>query len=212
MKFIQRYAASGTTARRPGSGFLEFPSRYTPPLLHTKHPPRGKRPQTHAPPTKAKPACSEQTRKTCGRCGRGSNPRDKCPAKDAVCHKCEKKGHYGSQCFSKRVSEVTGTSGSRSQLDAAFLDTVTSDRSSAWYTTIGVNKHSITFKLDTGDEVTAISSKTYQTLQSPPLSPPRKLLYVPSRQPLKTVGQFQAEISNKEKSERQLIYVCGERP
>ena len=77
-----------------------------------KYPPRGKRPQTHAPhahrpdaPIRTETAGSERTGKTCSRCGRGSHPRDKCPAKDAVCHKC---GHYSSQCFSKKVSEVTG--------------------------------------------------------------------------------------------------------
>ena len=66
---------------------LETPEETRVDQLHfrsKKHPPRGKRPQTHAPPTKAKPAGSEQTRKTCGRCGRGSHPRDKCPAKDAI--------------------------------------------------------------------------------------------------------------------------------
>ena len=77
-----------------------------------KHLLRGKKPQTYTPnahrsdaPISTKTA--EQTRKTCSRCGRGSHPRDKCPAKDAACHKCGKKGHYNSQCFSQKISEVT---------------------------------------------------------------------------------------------------------
>ena len=35
--------------------------------------------------------------KQCTRCERDPHPRNKCPAKDATCHKCRKKGHYGAQ-------------------------------------------------------------------------------------------------------------------
>ena len=70
-----------------------------------------------------------------------------------------------------------------------------------------MNEHSITFKLDTGAEVTAISTDTYKTLRKPRLSPPKKLLYGPSRQPLDTAGQFQAEITYKDKREQQPVYV-----
>ena len=177
-----------------------------------KYLPRGKRPQTHAHhacrpdvPIRTKTAGSERTGKTCSRCGRGSHPRDKCPAKDAVCHKCDKKGHYSSQCFSKKVSEVTGAN--ESQLNTAFLDTVTANLSSAWFATIGMNEHSITVKLDTGAEVTAISTDTYKSLRKPRLSPQKKLLYGPSRQPLDTAGEFQAEITYKDEREQQLVYV-----
>ena len=63
------------------------------------------------------------TSKPCTRCGKGSHPRDRCPAKEATCHRCSKKGHYSSQCLTKRVSEVT----SENLLDTAFLDTVTAN-------------------------------------------------------------------------------------
>ena len=57
----------------------------------------------------------------------GIAPRDKCPAKDATCHRCNKKGHYSSQCFSKGLSEIT----TENPLDPTFLGTVTTDRTSA---------------------------------------------------------------------------------
>ena len=147
-----------------------------------KHPPRGKRPQTytrnaHRSDAPIRMKTAEQTRKTCSRCGRGSHPRDKCLAKDDI------------------ISEVTITGSNGSQLDTAFLDTVSANRSSAWFATIGMNEHSIRVKLDTGAEVTAISTETYQMLCKPRLSPPNKLLYEPSRQPLDAAGQFQAEIT-----------------
>ena len=45
--------------------------------------------------------------KPCTRCGRGPHARDKCPAKDAVCHRCKRKGHFMSCCLTKSVSELS---------------------------------------------------------------------------------------------------------
>ena len=39
------------------------------------------------------------TVKQCTRYGKEQHARNKCPAKDATCHKCRKKGHYSTQCF-----------------------------------------------------------------------------------------------------------------
>ena len=64
------------------------------------------------------------TAKQCTRCGKEQHARDKCPTKDATCHKW---GHYSTQCFAKNVSALSPeTSG----LDSAFLDAATS--SSHW--------------------------------------------------------------------------------
>ena len=34
--------------------------------------------------------------KSCSRCGKAPHVRDRCPAKDAVCYSCQKKGHFSS--------------------------------------------------------------------------------------------------------------------
>ena len=47
--------------------------------------------------------------KQCTLCGRGVHRRGKCPAHDAVCHKCHKKGHYSAHCLSRSVATVTTT-------------------------------------------------------------------------------------------------------
>ncbi|XP_041350800.1 uncharacterized protein LOC121369792 [Gigantopelta aegis] len=39
--------------------------------------------------------------KKCKKCGRLHKPHDVCPAKDAECRKCSKKGHYAAMCYSK---------------------------------------------------------------------------------------------------------------
>ena len=43
------------------------------------------------------------------KCGRDLHPRRDCPANLATCHKCNKNGHFASQCLSKSVSEVDTT-------------------------------------------------------------------------------------------------------
>ena len=47
----------------------------------------------------------EQTNHNCGRCGQIKHrPGDRCPAKQATCRKCNKKGHYATCCFSKTAA------------------------------------------------------------------------------------------------------------
>ena len=171
-------------------------------------PDRGDRRGTNAEKARTGAVGGRQAGKPCGRCGKGAHPKEKCPAKDAIRYKCRKKGHYGAQCLSKNVEELTNGSGqSNNSIDYAFLDTVSSTKNSVWLKTVQVNGRDITFKLDTGAEVSAISTEAYEILLKPPLTPPGKQLFRPSRQPLDTTGEFQAEISCKGKSEVQPIYV-----
>ena len=65
------------------------------------------------------------------RCGKGSHKRDKCSARDAVCHKCHKKGHYSAYRLSKSVANVTMTS-QQTHYDTAFLDTIGNDHTTSW--------------------------------------------------------------------------------
>ena len=157
---------------------------------------------------KPKPKQQQQYRqqqRQCTRCGRGQHPRDKCPAKEATCHCCKKKGHYSTQCFSKDVSELSN----ESPLDTAFLGTVSSTHESSWLAKLHLCERETVFKLDTGAEVTAISELTYQSLGKQTLVSPGKALYGPSRQPLKVVGQFEGRFAHKNKTTVQTVYVVN---
>ena len=84
---------------------------------------------------------------TCSRCGKGSHPRDKCPAKEAICHRCQRKGHYGALCYSKTAAAVE--SSDLTSMETAFLDNMTSDpQETAWYTHIQLSDKETLFKLD----------------------------------------------------------------
>ena len=99
--------------------------------------------------------------KKCMRCGKESHPREQCPAKDAECHRCKRKGHYEAVCRSKTVAGAM----SADAMDVAFLDNVSPGKQETiWLATIQLNGKQIPFKLDTGAEVTAISDATHQRL------------------------------------------------
>ena len=141
--------------------------------------------------------------KQCSRCGKGSHPYEKCPAKEAICHRCKKKGHYSSQCFTKSISEIS----EECHLDTAFLDTVVTNRATSWTTKMQLNGQETHFKLDTGAEVTAISRQTLMSLGKQKLDKPEKNLYGPSRTPLQVIGQFTAKLSRGENTIMQPVYV-----
>ena len=98
-------------------------------------------------------------------------------------------------------------------LDTAFLNNITPPspvanlKAMQWSTTIQVNGKPMTFKLDTGAEVTAISTVAHQQLGNSQLVTSDKILYGPSRQPLQVVGKFTATLSHKDKSSQQQVYV-----
>jgi len=54
------------------------------------------------PLTPARPSVSN-----CRRCGSGSHPRQSCPARDATCFRCNRRGHFSSQCLSNTVAMIT---------------------------------------------------------------------------------------------------------
>ena len=80
---------------------------------------------------KTKPNPANSTSKKCTRCGKESHPRERCPAKDAICNKCHKRGHYSAQCYSKLAAEVH-VSG-ECILDTAFLDTLSNNPETSWF-------------------------------------------------------------------------------
>jgi hypothetical protein len=106
------------------------------------------------------------SRQKCTRCGKGAHKVKKCPAKEANCHCCGRKGHYSSYCFSKsRLAEIVDTEEEviedKVDLDSLFLDALGSNTRTQWKVPIQMNGETVSFKVDTGAEVTAISTHTW---------------------------------------------------
>ena len=129
----------------------------------------------------------------CMRCGkpRHATP-EQCPARNATCFKCNRKGHYRSQCLSRTVAAATQEV--EADPEDAFLGMVTSDRDTTWTVKVQLQGQEIPFKMDTGAEVTVISEEAYRTLGTSELEKPSRILYGPARQPLEVLGQFRGNL------------------
>ncbi|KAH0813135.1 hypothetical protein GEV33_009656 [Tenebrio molitor] len=61
----------------------------------------------------------------CGYCGRHMHERDKCPAKEAKCNLCGKKGHYSRVCRKKKeVKSITVESSNGNEANELFLGSI----------------------------------------------------------------------------------------
>ena len=152
---------------------------------------------------------SPKPSKTCGWCGKPPpHKKAQCPAKDAVCQKCKKKGHFKSVCRS--VNELHTSSDSESDSDTdtkTFVGVITRVDDTQWSITIFVNDTPIDFEIDTGAEVSVISTKTYKEIGSLSLTAPTKSLHGPSSKKLSVKGQFTAALRYGSKVIEQELYV-----
>ena len=152
-----------------------------------------------------KPKKSSNGNAKCSRCGKGQHSRDICPAKDAVCHNCQKRGHYSSRCYKKSVAGIVANDHSDS--DSVFLDTIRSGSDTSWSSEVQMCDKIVRFKLDTGAEVTAISNSEYERISNRTLEKPSKVLYGPNHQPLDVIGQFTTTLTHKGKSTEQPVFI-----
>ncbi len=119
------------------------------------------------------------------------NTGEKCPAAEVSCHRCGRKGHFSSRCFSKitALSEIDPTFE-----ETSYLDAVNGSSASTWMITLKIKGIDIQFKVDTGAGVTAITEGTIIALQKPKLTPASKTLCGPAQQSLEMLRCFQEQL------------------
>ena len=146
---------------------------------------------------------------SCTRCGRVPAHEHKlCPARDAICRKCQKRGHFQAMCRSAaklhRVMDLEDGPSS----DNAFMGTV-GDLSShnPWAVTLELHGNSIEFCIDTGAEVTVVSKQTYEQIGCPPLLSPDRTLRGPDNHDLPVTGQFRATLRRGSRQTQEKVYV-----
>ena len=155
--------------------------------VHAKTPYQGKSGKKGSSPIFKPTSKGGSSPKICTRCGRApSHGRDHCPAQEATCHKCQKKGHFQSQCWTKGVCTMQVD-------DDIFIVAIHDDKHSGnnpWEATISINGLPVTFKIDTGADVSVASEATFHELQGVTLKPASKSLTGLSQQSLHVCGQF----------------------
>lgn len=88
-----------------------------------------------------------------------------------------------------------------------FLDTITDSEQKGWTTVLIISGKQVSFKLDTGAEVTAISKNTWKELGEPAVTLSDKHLFGPSQQQLVVKGYFTCQLSHNDRETQQQIFV-----
>ena len=149
------------------------------------------------------PSQQKLSQANCRRCGRGSHSRQFCPAREA---RCNRKGHYGAQCQSNTIAELTAQVNQTevSYQETAYLDTIEVTDRNMWEVKIDVEDKSVRFKVDTGAEVTVLSDSTWKSLKlSTPLRKARISLCGPDQSSLMVIGEATLCLSYQGKSSNQ---------
>ena len=105
--------------------------------------------------TSASATNNSPSQSKCYFCGLSRHPRSACPAKDAVCKKCNKKGHYQRVCLSKKSGTSASTYDSGPQI--AVVASASVSGLSLVTVTVKLSKHYTKALLDTGSTESFIS-------------------------------------------------------
>ena len=153
-------------------------------------------------------AVGKQSKPTCRWCGKSTlHTKQQCPAKDAVCHKCRKRGHFQSVCRSAKLGEVHRDTPEKSDAFMGGIQKGDNSKDSPWSVVLTLNGKPTKFEIDTGAEVTAISKKAHKEIGSPTLSPPERTLHGPSNDKLLVKGKFTATLGNGIRETEQELFV-----
>lgn len=173
----------------------------------------GARPKQLTPLHKQTTAKTQKEKKTqCRRCGdiKGHNLQQ-CPAREAACNYCKKKGHFARMCRNKKLCEInaaTVSENSDTDDEVAFLGSLSAEtKESPWVTEINVDKCNTLFKIDTGADVTAVPETFYTQHQLGRLDKPKRVLQGPGGTRLTVKGMFTATLSKNNHKTKEDIYV-----
>ena len=147
MKKQQAIIRCGQSQPQPANIDAVSPGRQQQQPLRTKGPQPAIRKSTQL---------THGTQSKCSNCGKGfPHDRSNCPARNATCNKC---GKLEAVCRSStRVKEVF--SDNSEALDAVYIRDLANHRAGrydSWLVTLQLNGQPVTFKLDTGADVTVI--------------------------------------------------------
>ena len=149
----------------------------------------------------------------CTRCGRSpSHDYKHCPAKDVICHKCSRRGHFKRYCRSGvRVREICQESSGDSSDDATetFIGVVEGyQESTDWTVSIMMNDHSVEFSIDTGADVTVVPEHVYQQVAGRvSLQATNRKLCDLGHHALSVIGQFIAKLKKGKHETEETVYV-----
>jgi hypothetical protein len=163
----------------------------------------------YASPQQQRPSAYNSS--TCKWCGKHPHKRINCPAKDATCDFCSKKGHFSRVCMSTGKVKATTVHDVEAEASAIFIDTLDANNSEPWYDTVTVDGVDIRFKLDSGADVTCIPASVYVKLIRPrDLQKTNRLLYGANNSPLTVMGIFTAHLAWRQNVCTTEVYIIND--
>ena len=146
----------------------------------------------------------------CNRCGYNaakSHASGKCPAKDARCRHCNKIGHFQNVCQQKKDVGLV----QKDALTDMFLGSIEAEINlQPWYEELDVNSSKITFKLDSGADVSLIARNSYEKMTPKPVLTPTDMNLNGVSANINISGYFTAHIKRSDELEcTTKIYVAN---
>src|SRR5277367_2962491 len=150
----------------------------------------------------------------CGWCGRAKHDRKNCPANNAVCHTCKKRGHFSEVCRNRsqpkankvQSVDVAKSSDSENFLGAIGTTAKKSGSSKNWSVDMQVEGIPIKFRIDTGADVTVIPAEWIPLELKSKMQPASRVLLGPNKQELETEGE--AKMAIKYQKQTLVCTVC----
>ena len=151
----------------------------------------------------------------CSRCGKiPAHDKAHCPAKDAICRKCNKRGHFQAVCRSAKVGGIQGSTGQDDgETNEAFLGALECPpkRDDPWVVNLFIRGKQVSLSIDTGAEVSVISEEIWRAIGCPPLTQATRSLSGPDGRPIRTKGKFSETLTlhNQTATTEELYVVTG---
>jgi len=171
---------------------------------------------------------SSQPSTNCKYCGLAPHERSTCPARDSICSKCHKRGHWQKVCLA-HLGKSTYRNKSHSSVgnvnlpdengqpnlqdpyhtdDPHYLGKIDNAKpcSAAWTIMLEVNGHPAVFKIDTGADVSILSEDLFKLIPKMELHKAGPELAGPGSTPLRTAGKAEVTLTYHNRSCLAQIY------
>ena len=147
----------------------------------------------------------------CSWCGfTPKHGRAQCPARNAECRKCKKRGHFQKVCRAQAQSQSqAGVGVVEESADVPFLGAVSRDGDNSWLIRLQLNNKHVQFQIDSGAEVTVIPEKVFSQLRGVSLRPSKRTLKGPLQSTLPVRGQFMGSLVWGDREVQQEVYVVN---
>ncbi|CAO4375417.1 unnamed protein product [Caenorhabditis nigoni] len=127
--------------------------------------------------------------------------------KKVTCHICQKSGHIAKFCR----SNLRGSESPRGNINSVIIGSTTHSKVNRIYRTVSVNGKPLKMQLDTGADVTLISTKDWIRLGRPSLQTPTIQVKSANHQPIVVKGTFQCQFELNGTSASGMAHVTGTR-